>query len=158
MLRLHLGLVRSLQRESGDPMFYPKSLTISPDRHFCWVPKSDLHLDFEELKWSKFSEMSCTQNEAKTIAQLNVCTSLANSSTSSQATIPCEIETRTPDGVCEAVARARQLSWATRNDSRDVWVISSCETAEKNTPKIAQYFNFVPRGSLRKYDVIKPRR
>ena len=94
-LRLHLRLVHALQ--------------IASDYRECFIHRGcdslhigrpqvlnrGLHLGYEVLQWSNLVEIWGTQNKTKITPQLNVCTSLADSySSSSQATTAPEIKGR----------------------------------------------------------------
>ena len=52
------------------------------------------HLDFGVIEWSKMIDIWGTQNETKTDPQLDVCTSVVDTYSPSQATIAREIEAR----------------------------------------------------------------
>ena len=92
-LRLHLRLVRALPREGG---YQECVIHRACDSLQVGLPQvhKGLHLDVEVLRWSKLDESGGTQNETKNNPQLNVCTSLADSYSSSRATTASEIEER----------------------------------------------------------------
>ena len=93
-LRLHLRLVRALQIVSGHQECFIHKDCDSLEIGRPQVLNRDLHLDFEVLQWSKLVEICGTQNETKMTPQLSVCTSLADSYSSSHATTAHEIQER----------------------------------------------------------------
>ena len=90
-LRLHLRLVRALQIAGGNQECFIHRVCDSFQIGRLQVLNRGLHLDFEVLQWSKLVEIWGAQNETINNPQLNVCTSLADSYSSSQATAALEI-------------------------------------------------------------------
>ena len=93
-LCLHLRLVRALQIASGYQECFTRRACGSLQIDRQQVLNRSLHLDFEVMQWSKLVEVWGTQNETKGNPQLNVCTSLADSYSSSQAATAREIQAR----------------------------------------------------------------
>ena len=93
-LRLHLRLIRALQVAGGHQMCFIHRACASLQIGRLQVLNRGLHLELEVLQWSKLVEIWDTQNETKNAPQLNVCTSLADSYSSSQATTAPEIQGR----------------------------------------------------------------
>ena len=89
--RLHLRLVRALQIASGYQECFIRKACDFLQSGRPQVLNRGLHLDFEVLQWSKLVEICGTQNETKMTPQLSVCTSLADSYSSSHATTAHEI-------------------------------------------------------------------
>ena len=87
-LRLHLRLVCALQRVGGDSKCFIHRAGDSIQIDLCKVVNRSLHLAF----WG-------TQNDTTTNPRLNVCTSLADSCSSSQATTAREVEGRSGWGL-----------------------------------------------------------
>ena len=93
-LRLHLRLNGTLQIAGGHHMSFMHRACDSLQIGRLQVLNRGLHLDFEVLQWSKLVEIWGTQNETKNNPQLDFCTSLADSYSSSQATTVPEIQGR----------------------------------------------------------------
>ena len=64
-LRLHLRVVRALQRAGGDPKCFIHRACDSLQIGHLQILNQGLHLAFEALQWLKFGEIWGTQNEAK---------------------------------------------------------------------------------------------
>ena len=91
-LRLNLRLGRALQIASGFPDCFIHRSCYSLQIGRLQVLNRGLHLDFEVLH--AVVEIWWTQNETKSNPRLNVCTSRADSYSSSQAAAAREIQGR----------------------------------------------------------------
>ena len=113
---LNLRLVRALQIAGGHQECFIQRTCDSLQIDRLQVLNRGLHLDFEVLQWSKLVEIGRAQNETKPNPQLIVCTSHADSYSSSRRGRAPHKKKQTPkfrdvpDGVYDGVGCSR-LQW-----------------------------------------------